>query len=159
RYRRARDEFARIGRELLEQVQDNPAQRDAVQDLLADEQRLAQLLEDSPPAGAVDPLFGALDDRLGQFVEHEQDLLHERRARTDAQTAQAWPLIGGVALLALVLIVLFSLGAARSVTRPVGRLHEAAGVLMAGHYRSVPPEGPTEIADLIVLFNHMALTL
>ena len=45
------------------------------------------------------------------------------------------------------------------MTRPVARLREAAGLLMAGRYRSVAPEGPTELADLIVLFNHMALTL
>src|SRR5205807_7662917 len=34
-----------------------------------------------------------------------------------------------------------------------------AGQLVHGHFRTVPAAGPKEVAELIVHFNHMALTL
>src|SRR5262249_4958925 len=48
---------------------------------------------------------------------------------------------------------------ARSVTRPIQLLREASSRVLAGTFRVVPPEGPREIADLIMHFNHMGLTL
>jgi len=67
-------------------------------------------------------------------------------------------MIGITASMALVVALLVALVSARSVTRPIRRLQEAAGQLIAGHFQMVPPTGPTEIAQLAVHFNHMGLT-
>jgi PAS domain S-box-containing protein len=46
-----------------------------------------------------------------------------------------------------------------SVTRPLDRLRGAAQQLLSGSFTMEPPEGPNEIAQLIVAFNQMALSL
>jgi PAS domain S-box-containing protein len=159
RYRVARDELLRIGKKLRGEVADSPEREKAAAAILGDTNRLVEVLKRPDSGREANLLFTALEQRIGAFLAHEQDLLARRRAETEERNRQSVPVIGGAVALALVLTVLLSLGAARSVTRPVAQLREAAGLLMAGRYRSVPPEGPTEIADLIVLFNHMALTL
>src|SRR5207249_1751255 len=105
------------------------------------------------------PLLSALETDVRAFIDREETRLSERHQRVEEQTRQSLPVIGTAAALALVLTLALSLTAARSVTWPVARLREAAGHLLAGRYQSIAPEGPTELADLIVLFNHMALTL
>src|SRR5262249_49916863 len=89
----------------------------------------------------------------------EQTLLKERHARVEAQTWQSIAAIAAAGGLAVVLTVLLSLQSARGVTKPVRRLCDAPNQLMAGHFPTLPPDGPTEIARLIALFNHMALTV
>jgi PAS domain S-box-containing protein len=68
-------------------------------------------------------------------------------------------LIGTTAATALALTLVLAVVSARSVTQPVRRLREAADRLLAGRYRSIAPDGPRELAELIVRFNHLALTL
>src|SRR5262249_27707680 len=68
-------------------------------------------------------------------------------------------IVGGSSGLALIVAVVVSWQIARSVTGPVSRLSEAAGELMSGQTRTLTPEGPEELARLMVNFNHMALTL
>jgi PAS domain S-box-containing protein len=159
RFRDAQSAFGSAAQTLFAQVQDNPPQRDDIRDILDREERLSTLLEDSKRAGEANDLFKDLEHRIGAFIAVEEDLLDRRRARTEEQMRQSLPVIGGTAILALILTVMLSLRAARSVTWPIDGLRHAAGLLMAGRYQSVPPAGPTEIADLIVLFNHVALTL
>jgi PAS domain S-box-containing protein len=159
RFRDARQAFVETGQKLLAQVHDNQSQEDAVRAILDRSRGLGKLLDDGRHAAEADGLFKDLEQRTSVFINIEEDLLNRRRAQTEQQMRQSWPVIGGTAMLALILTVVLSLRAARSVTWPVDRLRHAAGMLMAGRYQSVPPAGPTEIADLIVLFNHMALTL
>jgi PAS domain S-box-containing protein len=159
RFRSARDAFIEAGQKLLEQVNDNHPQPEDVRAILEQSRRLSALVEDGKHPVEADAFFADLEQRISAFTAIEQDLLNRRRARTEQQMRQSLPVIGGAALLALILTGLLSLRAARSVTGPVDRLRHAAGLLMSGRYQSVPPAGPTEIADLIVLFNHTALTL
>jgi PAS domain S-box-containing protein len=146
---------------LRDRVVDNPAQQEHLERALARLQEMHLLVEAGSPRlpeqGAF--LLSALESDVRAFLDREETLLVERHRRVEEQTRQSLPIIGGTTALALVFTVALSLTAARSVTRPVARLREAADQLMAGRYQSVAPEGPTELAELVVLFNHMALTL
>lgn len=68
----------------------------------------------------------------------------------------AMPLtIGGIVALVISLIV--SIVFARSVSRPLNRVKEAAGKIAGGDYEHrVPEEGTREMRDLAISFNHMA---
>ena len=110
-FRKANHEFARSARDLIDQTQDNPDQRKAVRTILEREQRLAAPLRKPDLDGEAEALFRDLDQRIERFVDEEQQLLQQRRARTDQQTRQAMPVIGGTAVLALILTILLSLGA------------------------------------------------
>jgi PAS domain S-box-containing protein len=100
-----------------------------------------------------------LEAAVGRVIDAEEQELRQRRAATGRLTDQSLLTLCAAGLLALALALLLSLAVARSVTRPVGRLREAAGLLPAGRFRTIAPEGPDEVAELIVHFNHMALTL
>jgi PAS domain S-box-containing protein len=63
--------------------------------------------------------------------------------------------LGGV----FVLTVLVAWRVAASVTRPIDRLRQASQRLLTGSFTMETPEGPDEIAQLIVDFNQMALSL
>jgi PAS domain S-box-containing protein len=104
-------------------------------------------------------LTDLIDGEIENFLKTEENLLEQRRAVTRAETLQSEWLIGGAAGLGFLLSLVVALSVARSVSRPVSRLREAAGQLIAGHFELVPPEGPSELADLMVYFNHMGVTL
>jgi signal transduction histidine kinase len=104
-------------------------------------------------------LPGPLQQQIEQLIERERVLLEEHRDETARQARQGIVVIGIAMALALVLSVLVLLQAARGVTRPVKQLRDAAGLLIAGQVPKVVPAGPTEIAQLIVHFNQMAVTL
>jgi PAS domain S-box-containing protein len=116
-----------------------------------------QAARDFAESGA--PVVAQLDETLGAFVGTEEGQLQKRRDETVRQTWQTVAVLGGVLALALVLGLATAWLSARHVTQPVRRLADAAGELLAGRFRSVPPAGPTEIAQLIVHFNHLGLTL
>jgi PAS domain S-box-containing protein len=161
RFRSGTAAFRRTAGELLDLVGDNASQHARLEQALAGLDRLRGLVE-SDGAGLSDQAgrqLAELQTIVRDFIAHEEELLEHRHARVEAETRQSMPVIGVTAAVALVLTVLLALAAARSVTRPVARLREAADQLLAGRYRSITPEGPTELADLVVLFNHMALTL
>ena len=153
--------FRETTQHLLKKVRDNPPQQARLELALARLEELHRLVRARQPGlpDQANPLLSALETGIRGFVDHEEALLVERHHRAAEETRQAVPVIGVAVGLALVLTVLLALTAARSVTRPVARLREASRQLLAGRYQSVPPEGPTELADLIVLFDHMALTL
>lgn len=70
----------------------------------------------------------------------------------------AWFL--GIGLVVVFLLtVLVAWRVAASVTRPIDRLRLATQRLLTGSFQMEPPEGPTEIAQLLVDFNQMALSL
>lgn len=64
--------------------------------------------------------------------------------------------IPAVALILLIIGVPLAWLVARSVTRPLGRLADAAGGIPAGRGAALPLEGPTEIRELTETFNAMA---
>jgi PAS domain S-box-containing protein len=68
-------------------------------------------------------------------------------------------IIGGAFGLTALLTLLLALQTGRGIARPLRQLIDAGRALMAGRYRSVAPRGPTEVEQLIVHFNHLALTL
>src|SRR5690348_3405320 len=56
-------------------------------------------------------------------------------------------------------ILIIAWRVSESVTRPLDRLRRAAQQLLTGSFTMELPEGPNEIAQLIVDFNQMALSL
>jgi signal transduction histidine kinase len=64
--------------------------------------------------------------------------------------------IPAVALILLLVGVPVAWLLARSVTRPLGRLADAAGGIPAGRAAALPLEGPTEVRELTGTFNAMA---
>jgi PAS domain S-box-containing protein len=177
RYETVRRDFLRKSVELEQLVADNPPQAQLVRDDRAREAQWHALVERalgqrSPHslreelAGLwrrldteVQPLVSQMQDAQDQFVDAEQALLAQRRQRTEVETTQSIWTIGTAFVLATALSVVVLYRWARSVTRPIQRLCEASGNLLTGTFRVVPPEGPLEIADLTVHFNHMGLTL
>ena len=105
----------------------------------------------------------ALEDRLqselDKFIDTEEGLLAGRRQEAERQAWQS----GGTIYLALVVAVVASLliawSVSLSVTRPIDRLRKAAAQLLAGRFEVEPPRGPNEIAQLIVDFNQIGLSL
>jgi PAS domain S-box-containing protein len=105
------------------------------------------------------PLLEKLDAELNAFIDQESTLLDQRRVQTADQTRQSIIAIGVALILALLLSLVVMINAARGVTRPIRELREASGQLLAGQAPRLSPSGPTEIAQLMVHFNHMAITL
>src|SRR5262245_56695358 len=161
RFRAARRGLRELANQLYNDVSDNREQQQRIAGVREREERLAEQL--AQPGRTFDAALGDqftdLEERRGEFIRKEREILVSRHEQAEHATAQAVPVITTAAVVALLLTVLLSLTGARSVTRPVRKLREGAGLLVSGRFRSVPPEGPTEIAELIVLFNHMALTL
>src|SRR5204862_2224017 len=104
-------------------------------------------------------LLAQLQDQIEDFIAAEDEVLAERHQQTLVQTRESFILIGSAVVFAVVLTVILALHSARGVTRPLQALREAAGQLIAGRFRTVAPSGPAEIVDLIIRFNHMAITL
>ncbi len=160
-YFAAREELSLLAAELEGQVSDNADQQTRVR-------KVRQLEEDwhralKGKAGekvvAAERPADAIEREVEQFIAVEEAQLETRRAQTEAQGWQSRDLIVVTAGVALLLTLALSIQSARSVTRPIERLREGASQLLAGQFRTVPPAGPKEVAELIVLFNHMALTL
>jgi PAS domain S-box-containing protein len=177
-YRSNRSSFLESCDLLENMVADNSAQQERIRtvrrlesawhDLIeAQRQRLAT--EHNPREEARDgfPRFIEQSDALQKqiqeeqnaFLGAEQDLLETQRGLTTSYNRESIWFISVAAVLAVVLGSLVLFFAARSVTRPIQRLEEAASQLLAGTFRVVPPSGPDEIAELTVHFNHMGLTL
>jgi len=176
-YRSNRADFHALGAELAHSTADNDEQRTRLEriDRLAGEwERLVghdmAQLPDPPPRAELerqamtffqqtDGLLQDLQTELDHFVQAEEALLALRRAQTTYETWQSSLIIGGAVLAAVLLTVLVSWQSARGVTQPINALGAAASELVAGRFQNVPPRGPNEIAQLIVHFNHMAMTL
>jgi PAS domain S-box-containing protein len=106
-----------------------------------------------------DRLTGQIQDTLEQFIDTERGRLNERRARAQRLSVESsWTIGIGLAAVGGV-SVLIAWRASASVTRPVDRLRRAAQQLLTGSFTMTPPDGPNEIAQLIVDFNQMALSL
>jgi PAS domain S-box-containing protein len=160
-YKDARVAFLEHHRRLLELVEDNPKQYQAARQIgrLADQFDLMVRFDQHELSGRGGQLLRDLGRAIRTFIAAEEAVLRQRREVADRQAQRSTWIISVAAGLALVVAVAVSLQIARSVTGPVDRLSEAAGELMTGHSRTLTPEGPEELARLMVRFNHMALTL
>jgi PAS domain S-box-containing protein len=178
-YKENQGELRRRGAALQELVEDNPEQAERVRQILDLESRWNMVVADArqllaPRAGQPREqvekiarehllrsglLTDQIDTEIDDFLTAEEKLLEDRRAITLAETRQSEWLIGGAAALGFLLALVVALSVAGSVTRPVRRLREAAGQLIGGHFRLVPPAGPSEVDELTVFFNHMGVTL
>jgi PAS domain S-box-containing protein len=178
-YRSVRRAYLRSSEKLESLVSENPPQVKRVQtirELEADWNRLIerelQARGPQPKASREEavqdasrlevellPVVQQIQEQQDQFIAAEQGLLAERRGRVRSETWQSIWSIGTAFGLAFLLSVAVLYRSARSVTRPIQLLREASSRVLAGTFRVVPPEGPREIADLIMHFNHMGLTL
>ena len=96
---------------------------------------------------------------LTDFISDEEATLAGRRGQAERQAWQSgWVIAGVLAAVTLGSLVL-AWSVSRSVTRPIDRLRQAAGHLLAGRFEMEPVKGPNEIAQLIVDFNQLGLSL
>jgi PAS domain S-box-containing protein len=176
-YQELRRQFRQIGDRLKGLVGDNPTQLERLRAIDGLEEQWHQLIRASFPKASAKPADFDLEDTtqvflhhseplleklarvLNDFIDQERLLLEQRRAQTADQTRTSIVVIVVALLLALVLSAAVMVNTARGVTRPIHELREAAKLLLSGHARRLSPSGPTEIAQLIVYFNHMAITL
>jgi PAS domain S-box-containing protein len=106
-----------------------------------------------------DNLLKQLNDRLDHFIATENDLLAQRQEQaTRLGTQSRWTIAVGLVVVAAV-TVLVAWRVSSSVTRPVLRLRQTAQQLLTGSFQMERPQGPSEIAQLIVDFNQMGLSL
>ena len=153
---------------------------DAAQDLASgepkQEERLRTLrdLEDQwhqriekEPAAARPPDFlprsqelaDQIQRQLAAVLSDEEAALAGRRQHAEHQAWQGgWVIIGALVVVTLASVVI-AWRMARSVTRPIDRLRQAAGHLLAGRFEMERVKGPNEIAQLIVDFNQIGLSL
>lgn len=171
-------EFADINRGLQQTVQGSPGQGERLEAILGLERtwlnEVRQFLHDLPPlrdpagqreieiqglAPRTKDLMQRLLSELTTFIQIEEERRVEQRLLAAAQTRHAVIVFIGAIALALLLSLFFALHSAWAVTQPLKQLQDSASELLSGRFRMVPAVGPTEIARLIVRFNHMALTL
>lgn len=176
-YQVLRREFCKMGNHLGELVQDNAAQLERLKTIEGLEKEWHQLIQAAFPKGAVkpvdsdrenairvllaqsQPLLQNIEKEWSAFIDNERGLLDQRRRQIADQTHKSIIAIVVALILALALSLVIMINAARAVTRPIRELREASGQLLAGQAPRLIPSGPTEIAQLIVHFNHMAITL
>jgi PAS domain S-box-containing protein len=76
----------------------------------------------------------------------------------DLSVQSKWTIsLGLAAVVGLSVVIAWRVSAC--VTRPLDRLRQGTQQLLTGSFTMVPPDGPEEIAQLIVDFNQMALSL
>jgi PAS domain S-box-containing protein len=176
RYRQCRLDYDTLAEELLTRVRNHPTSEQLASSSTPDpsQTELAQRLREIPAvldhalaerapwpdvSAHAEALLAQAEGWLDDFVVNEGHLLDQRRTRAQSQASQSIVVISTASVLAVFLNVLLAVWAARSVTLPVHRLRGAANDLANGQLHAVPVEGPTELAELTVLFNHMAKTL
>jgi len=161
-------------------VQDNSVQRERLDDIRRLESAWNQLIEEQvwgrreprnqpvadgeprnpdPFARRAAEVPEQLRDRLAEFINDEKELLSQRHTRAERLGVQSnWTIGIGLAVVAL-LTFLVAWRISASVTRPVERLRLATQSLLNGSFQAERPEGPTEIAQLLVAFNRMGSSL
>jgi PAS domain S-box-containing protein len=179
-YDNNRRSFLEANAEARRIAADNPSQAELLEDLRRREVEWNELVERQfwgrPPPGGQRPggnpppdaaLFSQRSDsqlkqlhaQLDRFIDTEKQLLtvrHERAVRLSTQSR--WTI--GVGLIVVTAVTVFvAWRVSSSVTRPVDRLRGAARQLLMGTFQMERPDGPAEIAQLIVDFNQMGLSL
>ncbi len=132
-------------------------------DLRDREEQWHKLLTQEPApadrAARSQALADQLQDEVAAVIHAEEARLDQRRARAAELTVESFWTIGVILGLSVLITVLFVRRFALSVTGPIDRLRTAANELLAGRHLLVPPSGPNEIAQLMVHFNHLGLSL
>src|SRR5207244_241397 len=109
--------------ELANEVADAPAQRQRVQQLLAEAAELNHLLGNVPqPANAIQQAnvrLNGMENEIRSFIDSEENLLLKRREAVERQIWQSAIVVSVAVILALGLALGLSIQLARSVTFPV----------------------------------------
>lgn len=175
----ARQGFAQVNEELRTLMQDRPAQQERLARLSALEEEVHEgmkkkldLLQRKPEQSREDfeanvqafikehdPILQKMEAAANALLSEEQYLLQQRRQATLEENRHSLGLIGVTAAIGLFFTLLLIYQTVRGITKPIRKLRQAAAQILGGKFQTVPPEGPTEIAQLISHFNHMALTL
>lgn len=175
---RLHTEFGELNRRLQQTINGRGGQQDRLESILRLEQswqkEVRQFLHDLPPirdpagqreieiqglAPRTNDLMNRLLSELTTFIQIEEERRVEQRMLAAAQTRHAVIVFIGAIALAILLSLFFALHSAWAVTQPLKQLQDSTNELLSGRFHLVPAVGPTEIARLIVRFNHMALTL
>ena len=145
-----------------------PKQEERLQSLRGLEDQWHQLIEKQPPAPPARPpeflahsreLADRMRRELATFVSDEEATLAGRREQAERQAWQSgWVMAGVLAFVTLGSLVI-AWSVSRSVTWPVDQLRRAAGRVLAGRFEMEPVKGPNEIAQLIVDFNQIGLSM
>ncbi|MCI0379821.1 MAG: response regulator [Gemmataceae bacterium] len=109
--------------------------------------------------GVTSPLMADIQNEIAALIRDEESRLHALRTQAHKQTTESVWMIGITLAAGLGLALFVALRAARSVTRPIDQLRQATKELIGGRFQMLTPNGPAEIGELIVHFNHMGLTL
>ncbi|MCI0640672.1 MAG: response regulator [Gemmataceae bacterium] len=109
--------------------------------------------------GVTNPLMADIQNEIAALIRDEESRLHALRTQVHQQTIESFWLIGITLAAGMGLALFVALRAARSVTRPIDQLRQATKELIGGRFQMLTPNGPAEIGELIVHFNHMGLTL
>ena len=167
-YEKSRQAFLDANAAAANLVRNEPGQEDRltrIRDLEADWRRVVEDGFRGPrpaPPGFLErsqTLEQQIQGELDQFIDAEEQRLADRRQTAERQAWQS----GWIIYIALVVVLAVSLliawAVSLGVTRPIDRLREAAAQLLAGRFEVATPSGPNEIAQLIVDFNQIGLSL
>jgi PAS domain S-box-containing protein len=163
-YGASRGDFLRANDEAQQLARENGKQLGRLREVRESEDEWRRLVEDSPtpPPGFQDrsqQLADRIEGRLEDFIGDEEAVLSARREQAERQAWQGGAVIAGALVAATAASLLLAWRVSRSVTRPIDRLRKAAAQLLAGRFEMERPAGPDEIAQLIVDFNHIGLSL
>jgi signal transduction histidine kinase/CHASE3 domain sensor protein len=174
-YRSARRALPAQSRNLIQDLQDDPAQEERARTvdrrarryvdvgaprLIALARRDRGAAEQAVAAGAGTRTLDALRARFARITAEEDSRKTARARNADAAARRALELGVASVVAAMVLMLLFGVYLGRAVVEPVRRLADAAKRLQGGDLGArVPAEGYGEVAELSDAFNAMASSL
>ncbi len=158
RYEASRQALLEGNHAAQELARGEPKQEERLRTLRDQEDQWHQRIEKEPRPPAqetTDPI----QRQLAAILSDEEAILASRREQAERQAWQSgWVIAGALVVVTLASLVI-AWRVARSVTRPIDRLRHAAGHLLAGRFEMERVKGPNEIAQLIVDFNQIGLSL
>lgn len=96
---------------------------------------------------------------IAGLISSESQRLHENAKMVQTASRESFWVVGVTSMLAVFLSIAISFILARSITRPINMLHEAANRLRSGRFLTMAPSGPEELRELIGTFNMMGTAL
>ena len=167
-YQTSRQAFLDANAAAVNLVRKEPAQEDRLTRLRNLEADWHRTVEEgfrgprpAPPGFLVQSqtLEEQIQGELDQFIDVEEQRLADRRQTAERQAWQSGWIIYIALAVALAASLVVAWAVALGVTGPIDRLRKAAGQLLAGRFEVATPSGPNEIAQLIVDFNQIGLSL
>jgi len=167
-YETTRQAFLDANSAAADLVRNHPDQEDRLtrlRDLEADWHRIVEQgfrgPRPAPPGFLIrsQTLEEQIQGELDRFIDAEEQRLTDRRQAAERQAWQSGWIIYTALVVVLAVSLVIAWAVALGVTGPIDRLRKAAGQLLAGRFEVEPPRGPNEIAQLIVDFNQIGLSL